>query len=257
MFGTACLERSDSCVFAKHSVSCTLYLQALFQQQGLPDSMSTVMGLSWWLQSLTVWSWNEALTVNCILPLKSGLAMLHVEVQKLQVWPMWWRRLSYARHVDDTAETNINIFNSSLMRSYLVDEKNGGTDEMDFWEVSYKLDLHDTCYSKECVFCWNDYNALAYEVYEFLVSWIIYHLLMFSHSYLTVIWALLDAGKLQDILYRNLIIYWVCWKYNVWLWSMHTIEWVCQSSICMCSKQLLTYIAKLIRTNLETAVPFH
>jgi hypothetical protein len=41
--------------------------------------------------------------------------------------------LSYARHVDDTLETNINTFNSSLMRSYMGDEeKTGGTVEMDF-----------------------------------------------------------------------------------------------------------------------------
>ena len=50
------------------------------------------------------------------------------------------------------------------------EEKNGGTVEMDFLEVRYKLDLYGTCYSKECVFCWNDDNALAYEIYEFLVS---------------------------------------------------------------------------------------
>jgi hypothetical protein len=107
------------------------------------------------------------------------------EVQELQVWSVWWRRLSYVRHFDDTLETNINIFNSGLMSTYLDnEEKNGGTVEMDFWEVRYKLDLHGTRYSKGCVFCWNDDNALAYEIYKFLVSWIIYHLLMFSHSYL-------------------------------------------------------------------------
>jgi len=185
LFGTLYLERSDSCVFAKHSVSCMLYLQEVFHQQGILDFMSTVMALSWWLHSLTIWSWNKALTVNCILPLKSGLSMWHTEVQEIQAWSMWWRRLSYARHVDDSLETNINIFNSSLLRSYLgEEEKNGGTVEMDFWEVRYKLCLHGTWYSKECVFCWNDDNALIYEIYDFLVSWIIYHLLLFSHSFL-------------------------------------------------------------------------